>query len=288
MKTFTIARFTLLEAFTRRLILAGLLLSVGFLALFALGYSLLWGNVSAASAAHVQSPNNTQALALTSALLTIMGLYCVNFLAAFFALFLSVGAISGEVDAGTLHALLARPLRRTELVLGRWLAYTTMTGVYVAGMVSALLLIARSISGFESPDPVRAALLMMLQAVLLLSLSLLGSTLMPTLANGVVVFSLFGLAWLGGILEVIGGVIQNVGLLNVGTAVSLLLPSDALWRGASYYLQPPLMLAATSNVGATIPFIGTAPPTQALLTWALLYPALMVAGAVLRFRRRDL
>ena len=100
------------------------------------------------------------------------------------------------------------------------------------------------------PDPIHALLLMSLEGVLLLTLSLFGSTLMPTLANGVVVFTLLGLAWLAGIIEFVGRLLQNApdstggdAMLNIGTAVSLLLPSDALWRGASYYLESPSLLA---------------------------------------------
>lgn len=284
MSSLVIARFTLREAISRRLILAGLGLSAAFLALFALGYAFMYANVSAQTATRA---NSAQALAGLSAVLTIMGLYAISFLSSFLALFLAVGAISGEIDAGTLHALLARPLRRTELVLGRWLAYVGLTVAYVGLMVGALLLIARSISGFEPPDPTRAAALMMLQAVVLLTLSLLGSTLMPTLANGVVVFGLFGLAWLAGIVEFVGRILSNTAMLNLATVVSLVVPSDALWRGASYYLQPPLLLVASGSANG-VPFLGGAPPTMALVSWALLYPLVCLGGAMLAFARRDL
>src|SRR4030081_2919377 len=90
-----------------------------------------------------------------------------------------------------------------------------------------------------------------LEGVLLLIISLFGSTLMPPLANGVIVFTLLGLAWLAGIIDCVGRLLQNApdttgsdAMLNIGIGVSLLLPSDALWRGASYYLEVPSMLGA--------------------------------------------
>ena len=61
----------------------------------------------------------------------MLGLYAVHFLSSFLALFLSVGAISSEIDSGTLHAVLARPIRRADVVVGRWLAYAGLIGVYV-------------------------------------------------------------------------------------------------------------------------------------------------------------
>ena len=54
-----------------------------------------------------------------------------------------------------------------------------------------------------------ALLLILLEGVLLLTVSLLGSTLMPTLANGVIVFTLVGLAWLAGIIEFVGHLLES-------------------------------------------------------------------------------
>jgi len=279
----TIARFTIQEAISRRLILAGSLLSLAFIGLFALGFFLIYQNDS-----QLSGPlSDAQEQAAFGTIMTVLGLYAINFLAGFLALFLSVGAISGEIDSGALHAVLARPLRRAEFVIGRWLAYAGLSSVYVGLMAGSLLLSARLISGYTTPDPVRATLLMMLASIVLLTLSLLGSTLLSTLANGVVVFSLFGLAWLAGIIEFIGGVLSNEAMLNVGTTVSLLVPSDAIWRGASYYIQSPIFLAGM-NAGEGIPFAGTAPPATQLVVWGLLYPLVLLGAAIMTFSHRDL
>ncbi len=279
----TIARFTIQEAISRRLILAGGLLSLAFLGLFALGFGLIYQSDS-----ELSGPlSDAQAQAVFGTVMTVLGLYAVYFLAGFLALFLSVGAISGEIDSGALHGVLARPLRRAEFVVGRWLAYAGLIGVYVGLMAGLLLLSARLISGYATPDPLRATLLLMLASIVLLTVSLFGSTLLSTLANGVVVFTLFGLAWLAGIIEWIGGALSNEAMLNIGTAVSLLIPSDAIWRGASYYIQSPLFLAAQS-AQEWIPFAGMSSPAAPLVVWGLLYPLLLLGAAVLTFSRRDL
>jgi Cu-processing system permease protein len=200
--TLVITRFTLQEAISRRLVLAGLVLSLLFLGLFAFGFSFLH--------------ERAMMPLIAAALLTLMGLYVVNFLAGFLALFLSVGSVSGEIDSGTLHAVLARPIRRAEFIVGRWLAYVVLIAAYITLMASLMLLFARVIADFEVPDPLRAIGLLVLSAVALLTLSLFGSTLLSTLANGVVVFTLFGLAWLAGIIELIGSALQNQGMLNLG------------------------------------------------------------------------
>lgn len=286
-----IARFTLQEAVSRRLILAGVVISLGFLGLFTLGFHFAYDKA-------LENTTTAEArltLGVAFATLTLFGVYVVNYLASFLALFLSVGGVSGEVDSGTLHAVLARPLSRSEFVIGRWLGYLIMLAVYIVAMTGLILLIARTIAGYEVPDPVHAMLLMLLEGVLLLTLSLFGSTLMSTLANGVVVFTLLGLAWLAGIIEFVGRLLQNApdstggnALLNIGIAVSLLLPSDALWRGASYYLESPSLLAVLGTARGGVPFFSASPPAPALVIWAVLYVALVLGGAVLAFRRRDL
>jgi ABC-type transport system involved in multi-copper enzyme maturation permease subunit len=288
---FEIARFTLLEAISRRLILAGVAISAGYIGLYSLGFHFAYDKALENS----PTPQSRLALGLAFAILTLFGVYVVNYLASFLALFLSVGAVSGEIDSGTLHAVLARPLGRSEFILGRWLGYALLISAYVTLMTGAVLLIARAIAGYEVPDPVPALLLMLLETLLLLTLSLCGSTLMPTLANGVIAFTLLGLAWLAGIIEFVGRLLSTApdstggeAMLNIGTVVSLLIPSDALWRGASFYLEPPSMLAAMGAARTGIPFFAVAPPANALILWSVAYVAVVLAGAVLAFSRRDL
>lgn len=286
MSVLTIARFTLHEAVSRRLVLAGAVISLAFVGLFGLGFAFLYERVVEGG---LNGPAaSPQALAGFGSVMVLLGLYAVHFLSGFLALFLSVGAVSSEIDSGTLHAVLARPIRRAEFILGRWLAFVGMMCVYVGLMAGLLLAVAYLVAGFQAPDPLRAIGLMMLAAAVLLSLSLFGSTVLSTLANGVVVFTLFGLAWLAGIIEAIGQVVANQAMVNLGIIVSLLVPTDGLWRGASYYVQSPVFLAAMAAGRDVIPFASSAPPAMPFVTWALLHPLALLLAAMLAFGRRDL
>ena len=286
-----IARFTLQEAVSRRLILAGVLISLAFIGLYTLGFHFAYDK----SLENTTSPEQRLSLGVAFATLTLFGVYVVNYLASFLALFLAVAAVSGEIDGGTLHAVLARPLKRSEFIVGRWLGYTCMIAAYIVAMTGLVLLVANLIAGYTVPNPLPALLLMLLEGILLLTLSLFGSTIMPTLANGIVVFTLLGLAWLAGIIEFVGRLLATASdstggdaMLNIGTFVSLLLPSDALWRGASYYLESPSMLAALGATRGGIPFFSTLPPTSALVVWSVGYVCVVLCGAVLAFHARDL
>ena len=287
MNALVIARFALMEAVSRRVILAGVVLSLAFLGLYALGFNLIYQEVLT----ETPRPNRPPPVIMFGNIFTVFGMYAVHFMSSFLALFLSVGAIAAEVDSGALHAVLARPIRRWELVVGKWLAGGVLISVYVAAMGSAVLLIAQAVAGYEAPRPLAAIGLMAVGAVLLMTLGLFGSTLLSTIANGVVIFSLFGLAWLAGLIEVIGVALSNAAMVNVGIAVSLLVPTDALWRAASYYIQSALVLAAATASTADrggIPFAAIAEPPFALIAWGVAYPLAVLAAAVVSFGRRDL
>lgn len=295
MSALVVARWTVLEARRRRLVLGGVVLSAAFVLLFAVGFALLYSSQErdlAQAGALGSGLEAREELLAMSTILVVLGLYGVQFLAALLGLFLGAASVSPEIDSGALHAVLARPLGRLQYLLGRFLALAGLLVAYVVVMSAALLLVARAVAGYQPGDATRAVALMVLEVLILLAVSLLGSTVLPTLANGVVMLALFGLAWLGGIIGFISTIPPGNELMaNLGTAVSLLLPADAVWRGASFHVLPPSFLAASSfangeDVG--LPFGSTAPMAPAMLAWALAYPLACLALAVAAFRRRDL
>jgi hypothetical protein len=75
---------------------------------------------------------------------------------------------------------------------------------------------------------------------------------------------------------------------NLGIAVSLFVPSDALWRGASYYAQSSLVLVLQSAGQNGIPFASWDPPVTSFVLWSIGYVLLCLLGAIAAFRRRDL
>jgi Cu-processing system permease protein len=279
----TIARFTIHEAISRRLVLSAAVLSLIFVGLFGLGFSFVFTNAPDLARGSA-SPNE---VATAGTVLTVLGLYAVHFLSSFVALFLTVGAISSEIDSGTLHAVLARPIRRADVVLGRWLAYAGLISLYVVVMGGLILGLAWLMAGYQAFDPLLAIGLMAFGSILLLTVSLLGSTMFSTLANGVISFTVFGLGWLGGIIEFTGSMVQNQAMVNMGIVMSLVVPSDAVWKAASFYAQSPLFLAIGGMRGQ-VPFAGSTPPTTPMMLWALAYVAIFLVVAVRSFSRRDL
>src|SRR5438132_384341 len=113
----------------------------------------------------------------------------------------------------------------------------------------------------------------MLEVPVLLSLSLLTGTFLSTLTNGVVLFMFYGLAFIGSWVEQVGAAIQVEGAVRIGVLTSLFLPVEALWRRATFLMQPALL----ANFPAT-PFTSPSPPSAAMLVYAAVYGLIMLDG----------
>jgi hypothetical protein len=77
--------------------------------------------------------------------------------------------------------------------------------------------------------------------------------------------------------------------VSATTAISLILPTDGLWRAAAFNLEPAVMaVAAMTNVDRQSPFLVGAPPPPAYLIWSAGWVVAVLAAAVVSFNRRDL
>jgi len=169
-------------------------------------------------------------------------------------------------------------------VLGKWLGYALMLVVYIAVMVATVVVTARLVGDYRPPNALAAYGLIVLVALILLSLTILGSTLFSTVANGVIVFMLYGMAITGGLVEQIGTALDNDVLIRIGVISSILVPSDGMWRLASYLVQPRL---AVNFLGPN-PFGTTVPPSTLAVWYSVAYALVLLLLALLRFQRRDL
>lgn len=276
MRVLAIARLTVTEAARRRLVLVGGLVGGAFVVLFVAGFALVEG----------RTEPDAPVSAFATTLLAVLGLYAVALLSGLLAVFLGAGAVSSDLDAGTLHAVLARPLSRPGYLVGRWAGFAALLVAYAGLLAACLLTAAWWVSGYTAIAPLAAVAFLALQALTLLSLALLGSTVLPTVTNALVVLALFGLAWLGGVVGGIGRIIGNDTMVTAATVLSVLVPSDTLWRAASHFAQSPLLVAAGDVPG--IPFASAAPPAMALLWWGSVYPLVLLALGCAPFTRRDL
>jgi ABC-type transport system involved in multi-copper enzyme maturation permease subunit len=274
----TISRLTFREASRRWVLWVALALGILFLVVYAIGFNEIhkdilrqMGNVSRLQRREFYS------------FMQMAGMYAVNFLTIMMAVLTSVDTLSGEITSGTMHTLVSKPLRRREIVLGKWLGFAVMLLLYLLLMAGGVMGIVYGISGYVAPNALLGLGLMAFNVLLLLSVSFMGGASLSTLANGVLVFGLYGIAFIGGWIEQFGAFMRNQTAVNIGIISSLILPSEALWRRAAFEMQSALV----ATLGAS-PFSSTSVPSPLMLAYAGLYTLAMLGAALYKFGKRDL
>jgi ABC-type transport system involved in multi-copper enzyme maturation permease subunit len=270
----TIAHLTWLEARRRRIVLAAVICGVAFLAVF--GTAVYFVPPPAPGVSGLQVRIQLQVLALA-------GLYVVNFLVVAFAVMLPVDTVSGEISSGVMQTLASRPVRRADILIGKWLVYWLMIAAYIVLMSLGIVGLMWVFKGFTQQNLFPALALMQIEASVLLSITIVGGVHLSTVTNGIVAFAFYALAFIGGWVEQIGAFLGNAPSRYIGTAISLVTPTDALWRLAVHELQPPVMNQIPAG-----PFFSISVPSMAMVWWAVAYVVAALALATRGFRRRAL
>ena len=281
-----IARLTVQESSRRRLLLALLILT-----LLVVGFSA-WGFNKITTVTN--SSGNTlpadQVAVVTSQLLIVI-VFMFSGVLALSAAVVSGPLISGEVESGLLLSMLARPVRRSEIVIGKWLGLAILVGIYAAGAGFLEMAAVDWATGYVPPHPVDLIVYVAAEGLVLLSLGMLLSTRLPGITAGVIALVAWLIAWIAGVVGDIGTGLQNQALENVGIVSHLLLPSDGLWRGAIFAMEPDVLIAsmrALGTFGRANPFAAIDPPPIQFLGWVVVWFALMLALSVWSFRTREI
>ncbi|MFN2591400.1 MAG: ABC transporter permease subunit [Candidatus Dormibacteria bacterium] len=272
------------EASRRRL-----LLTLGVITLVAV--VLCWWGFSrlATFTRHGAPLGESERLLLASELLRLVT-FAGSFVLVCGAVFAAAPTIASEVEAGIASAISARPIRRWEIVAGKWLGLAVVI-VGFTGLAGLLELLAvRAGSGYWPPAPVQMLAYLAAEALVILSLALLLSTRIAAMASGVIGVGAFALAWIGGILGGIGAAVDNALAANIGRITALVIPTDGLWRGAVYSMEPAAEIAASGATPAVSanPFFAARPPLFAYLLWTAFWILGVVTLAAWSFSRREL
>jgi hypothetical protein len=164
------------------------------------------------------------------------------------------------------------------------LGYAVLVLLYQAMLVGGLMLIVYLRSGFYMDNIGRGLLMMALAALLVLTVSIAGGTRLSTIANGVLTFMLFAIAFLGGLVEQVGALFRNTAAVNIGIVSSLIMPADALWKKAIGYFQA----GGATNPFELGPFAAITEPSTLMVVYAVIYLIALLAFALWSFSRRDL
>jgi Cu-processing system permease protein len=276
--TLLIARLTWLETRRRRIALAALICGLLFLMVFASAIYFGFRHVAAQGGAA-----NMVEMRVASTILTVAGLYVVNFLVVAVAILLPIDSLSGEIGSGVIQTLASKPVDRAAIVVGKWLAYLGMTAAYLALMGGGVVLSMRLFADYQPPAVLMPMGLMLLGAAAMLSITIAGGVRFTTITNGIVAFGFYGIAFIAGWMEQILSMFGNSTARHVGTVVSLLSPADAMWRRAAYEMQPLATVVLQNG-----PFGVASVPSAAMIVWAVFFVLAVLAFAAWLFRRRPL
>jgi Cu-processing system permease protein len=284
MNILTMTNLTFREAWRKKIFWLALVLGIAFLILFAIGFHFVFIEVIQNDRAATRGPAAVNILKNEiSGVFLILGLFAVNFLIVMMSALTSVDGISGEITSHTIQTIATKPIRRWEIIIGKLLGQTLMLIVYVLFMAGGLILEIYLMTGYRPPNILPGLGLMALEGLIVFSITSLGGTYLSTLANGVLVFMLYGIAFVGSWVEQIGAALQSETAIQVGIVASLIMPSEAMWRTTSDLLQPALV----RRVG--VPLINLySKPSAAMVVYAGIYMAVLIALALRQFNKRDL
>jgi ABC-type transport system involved in multi-copper enzyme maturation permease subunit len=279
----TIARLTLREASRRKVVWALAGLTAVLIGLNAWGFAKIPG-LQTDQAGEL---TDGEARVIASILLNLV-MFTMSLVVALGTAFLAGPTVSGEVESGISAAVLARPVRRTSVLLGKWLGLVLFATGYVAIAGGLQFLVVRITTGYTPPEPVVALVVMTAEAVVLLTLALLLSTLLSPMASGVLAVGVFGATWVAGVIGGIGTAIGNDAVARIGDVSRVILPTDGLWHGVMDALQAPSVFSEMGADAAAMPFLSTLPLTPAYVAYVVAWVALVLAVTATSFARRDI
>ncbi len=277
-----VARYALREAVRRRVILVVLVLTVGFLGLYALGTAVSFNEVNG-----LPQDDQLDERVLVGSTLFGLAMFTTLFLGTVLGVFLTLGAVRGDAERGLLQPIVVRPVGRTSLLLGRYGGAAVVCVAYVICVYVAAMVITAVTGDWWPDDPVAPGAGLALGVMVIAALSLLGSVFLSSTANGIAVFMLFGAGLAAGLLGQIGDALAVQTLEDVAKVSSWVLPFEALYQAGLHGLTQ-----ETGGVTGVIvqlgPFGGAQDAGPGLWLWALAYLGLVGAAARAAFARRDL
>ena len=192
-----IARLTIGEAARRKILWVLVILAV-------LAVSLVgWGVSRLVDAARESGTPEVEIRLVVSQILIFIA-FQFGFVQAMTAAFLGSPAIASDLESGIALAVLARPIRRSSYLLGRWLGLAIVLVAYGGGSALLAITVVGAVSGYTPPSILAPVAFLAAEGLVILTLTLLLSTRLPPIGGGAIAVVAFGLAWMAGTIERVG------------------------------------------------------------------------------------
>jgi Cu-processing system permease protein len=274
--------YAIRESARRRVFFVVLLLTAGFLALYALGVHFAFRDTQGFAGLDVI---NTKAF--TGATLLGLAMFATLFLGAVVAVFLTLGVVRGDAESGLLQPLVVRPLGRRTMLLSRFAGAAAFAAAYGLFVYLSAMVITGAIGHWWPDHVLTPGLGLAAGLVIIAALSLFFSVFLTSTAQGIAVLMVFGAGLTAGLLGQIGDAIDSDSLSDIAKVASWILPFEALYQGGLHALTSD----TTGLTGTAIslgPFGGPQGAGPGLVLWAFVYLAVTLLAASVSFSTRDL
>jgi len=223
----TIMGYGFREAVRRKVFAVVVLLTAAFLVLFWLATHYVFTRLST-----ITPPSDVHVDTRTFAGAFLLGLamFATLFLGVVLAVFLTLGVVSGDAERGLLQPLVVRPIGRATLLLSRFLGAAIVCIVYVLAVYGIALTIIDVAGNWTPPSPLAPGLELAGGVVIVIALSILGSVVLSSTANGIAVFMLFGAGLTAGLLGTIGHALSSPTIEHASRDAAWALPFEALYQ----------------------------------------------------------
>lgn len=202
-----------------------------------------------------------------------VGLAAISIFGLIVTVFVSTGLVNKEIEKRTVYLLVAKPISRAELIVGKHVGLSAVLGVLVAAM-TAIYLAILSLSRIPYPltSILIAALFVWFELCLLVGVGILFGVFSSSLLATLLTFGVYLMGHSTRDLVAVGKLTKNPGIEQLMMGLYLILPDLARFnlRNDAVYGQVPYLAGLITNAG-----------------YGLLYCALLLSISIAIFSRRE-
>jgi Cu-processing system permease protein len=213
-----IARLTIKEATRRWAFVGGLLLGAGMMALLAYVF------------ANVKRHGEFLPAEVQGSLVVHFGLVITRFFSAVMATALACGAIATELERGTLTLVVTKPIRRWQIIVGKWLGFAVVLTLNQLLWLAVIEWGAWNRLGTWHWGVWKAGLIGLLYPLLFVSLNLLLSVHLPWIFVALISLVFMGIGWSETAMRNIGTLANLPRLLTLSQVAGYLMPTGRVAR----------------------------------------------------------
>lgn len=200
------------------------------------------------------------------------GLAAINLVGIVIAVFVGIGLVAKEIERKTIYTILARPITRSQFLLGKYLGLAFIIMLNMGIMFSMFLATVWFSQTTVSGALFQSVQLMIVESLVIVAVAIFFSTFTSSTVSATMTLGIYIIGHLTSDLKAIAAKSQNPVTEAIMTAI--------------YYVCPNLEwlnIKGQASVGVAVPMAYEVSATA----YGLLYIGLLLTGACLLFMRRD-